>query len=138
MLTLHRAESAGTLASALADVLVMPLADPFQREVIAVPAKGVERWLTQRLSHVLGAGAGHGDGVAANIEFPSPTRLIDQALATATGYDVDGDPWHPSRMLCTLLQVIDDRVGIPAGLQDSWLSGFDGEVVVDSPDVPAT
>ncbi len=93
MPTLHRAESAGTLASALADVLVTPLADPFQREVIAVPAKGVECWLTQRLSHVLGAGdAGHGDGVAANIDFPSPTRLIDQALATATGYDVEGDP----------------------------------------------
>ncbi len=40
-------------------------------------------------------------------------------------------------MLCTLLQVIDDRVGVPAGLQDSWLSGFGGEVVVDSPDMPA-
>ncbi|MDH6281565.1 exodeoxyribonuclease V subunit gamma [Prescottella agglutinans] len=114
MLTLHRAESAGTLASALADVLVTPLADPFQREVIAVPAKGVERWLTQRLSHVLGAGdGGHGDGVAANIDFPSPTRLIDQALATATGYDVDDDPWHPSRMLWTLLRVIDDCVDEP-------------------------
>ncbi len=114
MLTLHRAESAGTLASALADVLVTPLADPFQREVIAVPAKGVERWLTQRLSHVLGAGdAGHGDGVAANIDFPSPTRLIDQALAAATGYDVDDDPWHPSRMLWTLLQVIDDCLAEP-------------------------
>lgn len=114
MLTLHRAESAGTLASALAEVLVRPLADPFQREVIAVPAKGVERWLTQRLSHVLGAGdGGHGDGVAANIEFPSPARLIDQALATATGYDVDDDPWHSSRVLWTLLEVIDDCVNEP-------------------------
>ncbi|RVW06007.1 exodeoxyribonuclease V subunit gamma [Rhodococcus spongiicola] len=114
MLTLHRAESAGTLASALADVLVKPLADPLQREVVAVPAKGVERWLTQRLSHVLGAGnGGHGDGVAANIDFPSPTRLVDQALASATGYDVDDDPWHPSRVLWTLLQVIDDCVDEP-------------------------
>lgn len=78
MLTLHRAESAGTLASALGQVLVTPLADPFEREVIAVPAKGVERWLTQRLSHVLGAGDSGHDGVAANIDFPSPNRLIDQ------------------------------------------------------------
>lgn len=29
------------------------------------------------------------------------------------------------------------RVGVPAGLHESWLAGFDGEVVVDSPDVPA-
>ncbi|NKR58017.1 exodeoxyribonuclease V subunit gamma [Rhodococcus hoagii] len=113
MLTLHRAESAGTLASALAQVLVTPLADPFEREVIAVPAKGVERWLTQRLSHVLGAGDSGHDGVAANIDFPSPNRLIDQALAAATGYEVDDDPWHPSRMLWTLLQVIDDCLAEP-------------------------
>ena len=134
MLTLHRAESAGTLASSLADVLVTPLADPFQREVIAVPAKGVERWLTQRLSHVLGAGDdGHGDGVAANIDFPSPTRLIDQALAVATGYDVDDDPWHPSRMLWTLLQVIDDCVSEPwcAVLARHLGCGADGRGAAD-------
>ncbi|NKS38073.1 lactate utilization protein C [Rhodococcus hoagii] len=29
------------------------------------------------------------------------------------------------------------RVGVPAGLDNSWLSRFDGEVVVDSPTVPA-
>lgn len=29
------------------------------------------------------------------------------------------------------------RVGVPAGLDGSWLTGFTGEVVVDSPDVPA-
>ncbi|WP_430332890.1 LutC/YkgG family protein [Rhodococcus sp. ACT016] len=29
------------------------------------------------------------------------------------------------------------RVGVPAGLNDSWLARFDGEVVVDSSDVPA-
>jgi L-lactate dehydrogenase complex protein LldG len=29
------------------------------------------------------------------------------------------------------------RVGVPAGLDTSWLSEFDGEIVVDSADVPA-
>ncbi|MFC9786842.1 lactate utilization protein C [Rhodococcus sp. NPDC127528] len=29
------------------------------------------------------------------------------------------------------------RIGVPAGLDDSWLSGFGGDVVVDSADVPA-
>ncbi|WP_027502350.1 exodeoxyribonuclease V subunit gamma [Rhodococcus sp. UNC363MFTsu5.1] len=111
MLTLHRAERSDTLAAGLADVLRNPLADPFAREVIAVPAKGVERWLTQRLSSTLGAV--DGDGVAANIEFPSPTRLVDEAVAAATGMTADEDPWNPARSLWTLLGVIDDVLDEP-------------------------
>ena len=34
-----------------------PLDDPLAQEVVVVPARGVERWLTQRLSHRLGVGA---------------------------------------------------------------------------------
>ncbi|MFE3281002.1 lactate utilization protein C [Nocardia sp. NPDC059239] len=41
----------------------------------------------------------------------------------------------------TLAQVLDGigalRVGVPAGLDDSWLTGFTGDVAVDSADVPA-
>lgn len=111
LLTLHRAERSDTLAAALAELLADPLADPFAREVVAVPAKGVERWLTQRLSMTLGAR--DGDGVAANIEFPSPSRLVDAALAAATGVDADADPWHPARVLWTLLAVIDDSLDEP-------------------------
>jgi exodeoxyribonuclease V gamma subunit len=66
----HRAAHGSALAAALADVLRTPPADPFAREVVAVPAKGVERWLAQRLSHVLGSADG-GDGVCANVHFPS-------------------------------------------------------------------
>ena len=43
-----------------------------QAEVVAVPTRGVERWLTQRLSAVLGASPGRADGVCANVEFPFP------------------------------------------------------------------
>ena len=50
MLHLHRAERSDTLADALGDVLAEPMADPFTAEVVAVPARGVERWLTQRLA----------------------------------------------------------------------------------------
>jgi len=91
VLVLHRAERSTTLASALGDVLATPLSDPFAREVVAVPAKGVERWLTQRLSTALGARPDVGDGVAANIDFPSPTRLVDECLAAATGVSADDD-----------------------------------------------
>ena len=37
MLTLHRAERADTLADTLAALLATPPADPFAREVVAVP-----------------------------------------------------------------------------------------------------
>ena len=57
MLVVHRAERASALADALAVVLSQPLHDPFATELVAVPARGVERWLAQRLSHRLGASA---------------------------------------------------------------------------------
>ncbi len=59
-LHLHRAERTDVLADGLAGLLATPLADPFAEEVVVVPAKGVERWLSQRLSHRLGAAPGAG------------------------------------------------------------------------------
>ena len=56
MFVVHRAAHGTALAAGLAEVLRRPPADPFADEVVAVPAKGVERWLAQRLSHVLGSG----------------------------------------------------------------------------------
>ena len=82
---LHRAERADTLARALGELLAEPLADPFAAEVVAVPAKGVERWLAQRLSHRLGAAGAAGDGVCAGVAFPSPAAVVAEAVAAATG-----------------------------------------------------
>ncbi|EUA20506.1 exodeoxyribonuclease V, gamma subunit [Mycobacterium xenopi 3993] len=56
-LHLHRAERTDLLADGLARLLSDPLADPFAEELVLVPARGVERWLSQRLSHVLGRAA---------------------------------------------------------------------------------
>nr|WP_206037788.1 exodeoxyribonuclease V subunit gamma [Rhodococcus sp. HNM0569] len=112
---LHRAERTDTLADELAHLLRTPLDDPFAPEVVSVPAKGVERWLTQRLSSSLGTSGGvHADGVAANIEFPSPTRLVDDVSSAAAGIDPDGDPWVPSRLVWTVLSVVD------ASLSEPW------------------
>ena len=51
-LHLHRAERTDALAAGLGDLLARPLDDPFAMELVLVPARGVERWLSQRLSHV--------------------------------------------------------------------------------------
>ena len=108
MLTVHRAERTAVLADALAELLRVPLADPFAAEVVAVPAQGVERWLAQRLSTVLGAGPA-GDGVCSGVVFPSPARLVDDALAAAAGTDPREDPW--ARPLWPLLEVVDACAG---------------------------
>ena len=67
-LLLHRAPRADHLADGLAELLRAPLEDPFAQELVLVPARGVERWLSQRLSHRLGTSAeGSGDGVCAGV-----------------------------------------------------------------------
>jgi exodeoxyribonuclease V gamma subunit len=107
VLHLHRSERADRLVDALAEVLRDPPVDPFAPEVVAVPAKGVERWVSQRLSHVLGATADKQDGVCANVRFPHPSALVAEALAAAAGIEHDDDPWDPDRLLWALLETID-------------------------------
>ena len=111
-LHLHTAERTDALADGLADLLVTPLPDPFAREVVVVPARGVERWLTQRLSHRLGVGPRGGDGVCAGVDFVTPHSLVSLLL------DRDAeDPWSPDRLAWPLLTVIDDVMGAP-GFED--------------------
>ncbi len=125
MLHLHRAERTSRLADSLAEVLAVPLADPFAEEVVAVPAKGVERWLAQRLSTVLGAD-GARDGICSGVRFPSAARLVDEALAAATGTDPRHDPW--STPVWPLLQVVD------AALDEPWLAVLARHLGHGSPD----
>ncbi len=94
-------------------MLVEPLEDPFAPEVVAVPTRGMERWLTQRFSARLGASAGRGDGVCANIGFPFPGVLVGGALAAATGLDPDTDPWVVERLVWPLLEVVDEHIEEP-------------------------
>ena len=107
----HRAERADVLADALAEVLARPPADPFAAEVVAVPAKGVERWLAQRLSHRLGAP--DGDGICAGVAFRSPAALVAESISGAVGGAPDADPWHPERAVWPLLEVLDAAADEP-------------------------
>ncbi len=118
MLHIHRSERADALADALTEILLSPLADPFAAEIVSVPTRGMERWLTQRMSTRLGASAGRADGVCANVSFPFPRSLVSDALAAATGIDPDDDPWAPKRLVWPLLRVVDDHLG------DEWLTSL--------------
>ncbi|MGH2913877.1 MAG: exodeoxyribonuclease V subunit gamma [Solirubrobacteraceae bacterium] len=116
MLHVHRAWRADVLVDALARLLAEPLSDAFAPEVVAVPTRGMERWLAQRMSAVLGAREGRRDGVCANVLFPTPHRLVTDALAAASGIEPAQDPWLPERMVWPLLDVVQGC------LDEPWLA----------------
>jgi exodeoxyribonuclease V gamma subunit len=99
------------LIGGLAELLAEVPADPFTPDVVAVPSRGVERWIAQSLSAALGNAPGAADGVCANVVFPSPGRLVRDALAAAGELDPDEDPWDERRSVWPLLEVIDDCAG---------------------------
>ena len=107
-LHLHRADRTDLLADGLGALLANPLPDPFAEELVLVSARGMERWLSQRLSHVLGRGDG-ADGVCAGVSFRSPASLIAEITGTS-----DDDPWSPEAMTWPLLEAID------ASLDEDW------------------
>ena len=107
-LHLHRAERTDLLADGLGALLAEPLPDPFAQELVLVPARGVERWLSQRLSHRLGCAPDRGDGVCAGVSFRSPASLIAEIIGT-----VHEDPWSPEAVTWPLLQVIDSSLAEP-------------------------
>jgi exodeoxyribonuclease V gamma subunit len=106
-LHLHRAVRADALADGLGRLLSAPLPDPFASELVVVPARGMERWLSQRLSHVLGAGPS-GDGVCAAVEFRSPGSLVAEITGTR-----DDDAWAPDALSWPLLEVLDGCLDEP-------------------------
>ena len=107
-LHIHRAERADTLAAALAELLSSPLDDVFAQEVVSVPARGIERWLTQRMSHFLGRRSGRSDGICAAVRFPSPAALITEVAGVQ-----EHDLWAPDAAVWPLLEVIDASASLP-------------------------
>ncbi len=75
-----------------------------------VPARGVERWLSQRLSHRLGHGVGREDGVCAGVQFRSPASLVAELVIGEAGIR-EHDPWAPDALVWPLLRVVDAHAG---------------------------
>ena len=116
VLHIHRAERADGLVDALGALLADPPDDPFAPEVVAVPTRGMERWLTQRLSARLGATPGRADGVCANVAFPSPRRLVGDAVARGVGHRPGrATRGSPSASVWPLLEVVE------RALDEPWL-----------------
>jgi exodeoxyribonuclease V gamma subunit len=111
-LQLHIAPHPDALVDKLIDQLAVPPEDPFAPELIAVPTRGIERWLTQRIA--LGfAGRGVGDGVVANVEFPSPRHLVQQVLAAVPDLAASANAWQTDNLTSHVLTAIDRHLDEP-------------------------
>ncbi len=58
-----------TLADALAEVIVTPLASPLEKEIIVVQSRGMERWVSMELARR--------HGICANTKFPFPNAFVN-------------------------------------------------------------
>jgi len=105
---IHARSHPDDLVGLLADQLAQPLADPFATEVVAVPTRGIERWLTQRIASELGA-RDVGDGVCANVAFPSPGRLVFDILRRVPELEASVAAWEGGALVGRVLEALDEH-----------------------------
>lgn len=74
---IHRSHRTEALADALAELFAVPLADPFDKDVVVVAGRGMERWLAMQLAER--------QGVFANVEQPFPRAFVETILAETLG-----------------------------------------------------
>ncbi len=102
-LSIFVSDSLEPLADQLAESLAVPLPNPMQSELVAVPSVGLQRWLKLHLSRTIGAGPA-GDGIAANLDTPFPGILRSRLFSA----DIDpaDDPWRISRLVWAVHHVL--------------------------------
>ncbi len=107
-LKIHRSDHPDLLVDALCDVIQTPLADAFAPEIVAVPTRGIDRWLTERIGTTF-AHRGVGDGIAANIDFPFPSRVVAGILDQIPETARSAEAWSTRTVIAHLERIIDDH-----------------------------
>lgn len=112
MLTVHRSNRAEALADALADLLAQPPegagpTDVLHEEWVVVPSPGMERWLAMRIARK--------SGICADVRFPFPAALVQDALASVAGQDAESvraarDAWSGRRIAWRVVGAVQARV----------------------------
>ncbi len=101
-------------------------ADVFTPVRIVVASRGMQRWLTHQIAQGL-SDAGH--GIAANIDFPFPGRMIDEVVGACTGSG-EGDPWEPRTLAWSVAALFTSHAHAPAMAS---LGDAIGDSIVDRP-----
>lgn len=95
---LHRSHRTEQLACALAEVLEVPLSDPFVPERLVVPSRGMAQWVSLALADRL--------GVAAHLAFWTPREAVDALLAAYAPDGVPAAPWSRDTLAWSLLALL--------------------------------
>ena len=105
---LVRSNRTERLADALADRIRNEPLGPFEREVIVVQSRGMERWLTLELSKRL--------GIWSNPSFPFPRAVVEDVLrALDEGSSERVAAYDPSRLKWTIAELLHESA--PAELE---------------------
>ncbi|WP_165491902.1 exodeoxyribonuclease V subunit gamma [Egibacter rhizosphaerae] len=110
-----------------------PLGDPMVLEPVAVPSRGSERWLSQRLAERGGRAGLHdgiADGICAGLEFPFPGGLVEHVVEATIGTGAAHSAWRPQRLTWPVLEVLDDLAADRGPSRDSRLAPL-GEHLTD-------
>lgn len=118
-LVVHTATRADAFLSPLVAHVSKRSSNPLHPEIIGVPTKGMERWLSQELSLRLGSRDGRSDGICANIDFVFLGALMSR-MAGGVIPDPRTDPWRPSHAVWPLIDIVDAHRG------ESWMQRLDG------------
>jgi exodeoxyribonuclease V gamma subunit len=105
MLTIHQSNRLETLADALAELTLQPLASPFSSEVVVVQSRGVARWLSLGLADRL--------GVCANVRFPFPTAFAWELYRVVCGDVPEQSAFDPEVLTWRILGVLPELEALP-------------------------
>src|SRR5262249_30211177 len=98
MLRLTQSNRLETLAARLASALDGPALDPLVPEVVVVPNRGMERWLSLALARA--------HGICANVRFELPAAFVWDAIGRVVGPRAGLDVFDPSVLAWRLFDVL--------------------------------
>lgn len=105
MLYIHTSNRLEHLAQALATVVKVPLSNPLEKEIIVVPSKGMERWVSMTLAEQL--------GVWANGQFLFIDALVWRVFKETLGYLPETSPFEREIMVWSLLEILPNWLAEP-------------------------
>lgn len=96
---LIRSNRTESLADALASSIAESPLGPFEKEVIVVQSRGMERWLTLALADRL--------GIWSNPSFPFPRAVVERVLEElGFGKSEEGNAYQPERLKWTIAEIL--------------------------------
>lgn len=95
-INIYHATSMDALALGLGGLISDAELGPFEQEIVAVPGRGIQRWLDQMLSHHLVSADGQAAGISAGIDYRRAGTLPELFLER-------GSEWEPVSLAWRIL-----------------------------------